>query len=255
MLNVEVRGRGPELVMLHGWGMHSAVWSDWADELAAYFRVYLVDLPGHGSSTLVRSTLTDWSAAVRAVVPDNAWWLGWSLGGLVALHAARTNPAGIRGLALVASTPRFVASADWTCAVDAQVFEQFARQLDTDLERTLTRFLALQLRGSRASTATLRRLRQLLQQRPLAQKQALVAGLDFLQGTDLRPALAAVQLPVHWLFGERDTLVPVRLAEQVSGHKAIIAGAGHAPFLSHAQACTAQLRAWLLRQGGVYAAG
>ena len=50
MLQVDVQGHGPDLVMLHGWGMHSAVWSDWADALASEFRVHCVDLPGHGNS-------------------------------------------------------------------------------------------------------------------------------------------------------------------------------------------------------------
>ena len=47
MLKVDVYGSGPDLVLLHGWGMHGGLWSDWADELGEWFRVTVVDLPGH----------------------------------------------------------------------------------------------------------------------------------------------------------------------------------------------------------------
>jgi len=256
MLNVEVRGQGEDLVMLHGWGMHSAIWSDWADELAQHFRVHLVDLPGHGESAAASPALSDWSRAVADAVPGNAWWLGWSLGGLVALHAAQSNLAVMRGLVMMAGTPRFVVGDNWSCAVDAGVFSQFARQLDVDIERTLSRFLALQVRGSSDSSEGLRRLRGLLRKRPLAQADALSAGLAFLRDTDLRGGLSAMSPRIFWLFGERDTLVPALLAEQVEGCTAIIGGAGHAPFLSHPDVCARQVRVWLkAAEGASYAAG
>ena len=49
-MHITVRGQGPDLVMLHGWSMHSAVWHDLADALASRFTLHLVDLPGHGQS-------------------------------------------------------------------------------------------------------------------------------------------------------------------------------------------------------------
>ena len=93
MLHIESTGKGPDLVMLHGWGMHSAIWTDWAALLAERFRVHLVDLPGHGlSDASTAASLDDWAEAVKRVAPEGAWWLGWSLGGLVAMQTARLFP-------------------------------------------------------------------------------------------------------------------------------------------------------------------
>jgi pimeloyl-[acyl-carrier protein] methyl ester esterase len=148
---------------------------------------------------------------------------------------------------LVAGTPRFVTAPDWPCAVDATVFEQFATQLRQDVNRTLVRFLSLQVRGSEGASEGLRRLRSQLTLRPCPQEQALSDGLHLLQHSDLRAALPGLQAPLFWLFGERDTLVPAAVSRQVPGSCAVIAGAGHAPFLSHPQACSAQVRRWLLQ--------
>jgi len=247
MLPHEIRGSGPDLVMVHGWGMNAGIWSDWADSLAADFRVHLLDLPGHGGSDYrVGPQLDDWSAAVAGQVPGEAWWLGWSLGALVALNVARLRPRQVRGLVLVAGTPRFVAAPDWPCAVDAAVFDQFATQLRQAVERTLLRFLSVQVRGAEGGGELLRRLRTLLSQRPYPQDRALRDGLHLLQHSDLRQALLSMDLPLYWLFGERDTLVPAGVSGSLPGSREIVEGAGHAPFLSHPQACTRLVRGWLL---------
>ena len=248
MLYHESRGAGPDLVMVHGWGMHSAVWSDWADSLATRFRVHLVDLPGHGRSDYsTGSGLDDWSAAVAEVAPPGACWLGWSLGGLVTLNAARLYPQMLRGLVLVASTPRFVTAQDWPCAVDAQVFEQFAGQLQQSVERTLVRFLSLQVRGADGSAELLRRLRTALKERPQPPPEALHAGLQLLRNSDLRATLSALDIVPHWLFGQRDTLVPASVGSRLPGLQAVIEGAGHAPFLSRPQLCSARVTDWVMQ--------
>ncbi|MDT8386631.1 MAG: alpha/beta fold hydrolase, partial [Thiogranum sp.] len=148
MLHVEHYGEGPELMLLHGWAMHGAVFSDWTRLLGEHFRVTVVDLPGHGHSREAEpGELAQWAEAVLEVAPARAAWIGWSLGGLVALAAAGAAPERFRALVLLASTPRFVTCAGWQTAVDAQVFDQFAGQLDASVERTLSRFMALQVRG------------------------------------------------------------------------------------------------------------
>jgi pimeloyl-[acyl-carrier protein] methyl ester esterase len=248
VLHVDVQGDGPDLVLLHGWGMHSGVWSNWAGQLDQWFRLHLVDLPGHGDSPWQgQAELDDWATAVREVVPEQAWWLGWSLGGLVSLAAAATHRGTLRGLTLLATTPKFVAGAGWKRAVDAQLFDQFAKQLQADVERTLVRFLSLQVRGADHSGETLRRLRSELRKKPQPDSVALSTGLSFLQQADMRRVLAASELPLFWLLGERDTLVPADVRHEFPAiQSSIISGAGHAPFLSHPEQCTEQLKCWLL---------
>jgi len=249
VLHVDVHGSGPDLVLVHGWGMHGGNWSDWAGELSSRFRVWVVDLPGHGNSDYQgQDTLDTWASAVEDVVPENAWWLGWSLGGLVSMAALDRQQKNIRGLVLLASTPCFVASLNWKSAVDAKVFDQFAQQLQTDIDRTLMRFLSLQVRNTDRSGDTLRKLRGDLKSRPQAKLDALRSGLRFLHESDLCKVLTDPVVPVYWLLGERDTLVPSEVRNSFPEIPSmLIEGAGHAPFLSHAARCSAQLDRWLLK--------
>jgi pimeloyl-[acyl-carrier protein] methyl ester esterase len=250
MLHTDVVGAGPDLVLLHGWGMHSGVWGQWLLHLQRDFRVTAVDLPGHGSSRFQgQRELEEWAAAVLEVVPPRAWWVGWSLGGLVALAAADQARNRLSGLVLLASTPKFVAYQDWMHGVPAEVFSQFARQLETDSERTLSRFLSLQVRCAERGNETLRQLRGDLRGRPAADPGALRAGLRFLQECDLRSAIRGRDMPLFWLLGERDTLIPAQLARDFPGiASTVIPGAGHAPFLSHPQQCADYVRTNLLRR-------
>lgn len=257
-LHTDVCGAGLELVLVHGWGMHGGIWEDWVAELGQWFHVTAVDLPGHGNSAWAgQSELREWARAVHDAVPENAWWVGWSLGGLVTLAAAAQASARMRGMLLLAATPRFAHAPDWPYGMDVPVLEQFGRQLETDSERTLARFLSLQVRGSRSGVRQLRQLHAAMATRPPAHPAALRTGLRFLQQADLRDILAGTGLPVRWLLGERDTLVPV----SVSGafpHIPVrrVPAAGHVPFLSHTQLCSDAIRHWLLDSGqDVHATG
>jgi pimeloyl-[acyl-carrier protein] methyl ester esterase len=238
-LHAQTAGTGPDLVLLHGWGMNAGVWQRVLDPLSARHRVTALELPGHGASAFdpARGTLRHWAAACLDAAPSQAIWLGWSLGAQVALQAALDAPERVRGLIVVAGTPRFVQDFDWPHAMPDATFRQFAASLASDHAGTLDRFLALQVRGSADARETLRELRAAIRARPAPQLGALRAGLELLLGVDLRAELPALRPPSLWLFGERDTLVPADVGHSLetlvpSAEILILHGAAHAPFLS-----------------------
>ena len=96
-LHIEISGQGPDLVMLHGWGVNSAVFAPLHESLSQY-RVHYVDLPGFGHSQMVEGGLSTWVDTLVAALPEHAIWAGWSLGGLVATQAALSYPQKIKGL-------------------------------------------------------------------------------------------------------------------------------------------------------------
>lgn len=238
-LATEIGGGGRDLVLIHGWGMNSSVWSDFARELAVDHRVTLIDLPGHGYSPFRgQRALTDWAEECLAVAPPRAVWLGWSLGSMVALQAALLAPEAVAGVMALAGMPRFVQAEDWPHAMAPRTLDLFIQALGDDHSKTLERFLALQMLGSEQAQETLRKLKIRLRERPDPHPQALETGLDLLKSSDLRPLLSELSCPVAWLYGDRDTLAPAaalaRLRdwlEQVSAE--VIPGAAHTPFLSH----------------------
>jgi len=238
MLFTQTSGDGPDLVLVHGWGLNGGIWDTLVPLLEPGFRVTRVDLPGHGRSAWQGDEGLDGMArVVLEHVPERAAWLGWSLGGLVAARAALTSPARIERLVLVAATPSFVSRPGWPAAMAPGLIETFTRDLQRDYLRTLQRFLALQVRGSDAAESVLRNLRARLLQYGQPAAEALMAGLDILRTTDLRERFAGIACPVLLLMGARDTLVPAAAAQPVAdllpdARVELIDGAGHAPFLS-----------------------
>jgi len=238
-LFIESCGQGPDLVMLHGWGLHGGLFGPVLEPLAECFRLHLVDLPGHGRSPMIEGeyTLERVAGAIAQAVPANAHWLGWSLGGRIALAAARDG-APIEKLILVGANPCFTQKPNWPHAMPAQELEQFATSLRDNYKTTLQRFLALQSRGSERAREELRSLREALFAHGEPAPEALAGGLAILRGADLRPALADIRQPTLVLHGERDTLAPLAAAEYTAaqlphGRLEVIKGAGHAPFISH----------------------
>lgn len=248
-LFVHTQGRGPDVVLLHGWGLHGGVWARIADHLATDFTVHSVDLPGHGASAHPEDyTLDALAAILAAAFPLPVQVVGWSLGGLIAMHWAHRTPQQVKSLSLVASSPCFVQQADWAHAQPTAVMRQFATNLDGAFEHTLQRFLALQLIGSDSARSVLADLKAQLfaHGRPSALAQALA----ILEGSDLRPHVAAITQPVALLYGQRDLLTPPEVAHWLAdtlpdARLTVFPTASHAPFLSHEADFLATLRPFL----------
>lgn len=251
MLHVERIGNGPDLVLLHGWGLHGGIWRSVAGALARRYRLHVVDLPGHGRSAPLPGdyTLENVAHTVAATVPEHASWLGWSLGGRIALAAAAQGAA-IARLILVGTNPCFTQRADWPHGMPEAEFEQFAASVRDNWEPTLQRFLAIQARGSERAREELRALRHDLFAHGKPQPEALAGGLEILREADLRSVLSTITQPTLVLHGARDTLAPLPAAEYTAGHLprgqlCVIDNAGHAPFLSHPDEFLTALEAFL----------
>lgn len=240
MLRVTTAGREPHLVLLHGWGLNSGVWSELLTALQPRWRVTCIDLPGHGGSS-ARIDLCDLgvvcAALHRAAPVAPAVWLGWSMGGLIATAYALRYPEWVTRLILVASQPRFAGARDWPHGMDTKLLEDFSASLQRKPHETLARFLALQVRGSENASHTLRCLRAAMAA-GAPDWVALGSGLSLLRNADLRDQLALLTCPMRLILGERDALVPATAGPAVTAlvkdaRYRVIAGAGHAPFLSH----------------------
>lgn len=239
-LYCETQGQGPDLVLVHGWGMNGEVWADIVQSLSPRYRVTTVDLPGHGRS--IESPrdyqLPALAALLREVVPRQATVVGWSLGGQIATQLELGNPGFLRQLVLVASAPQFVRTDDWPEGVDPVILDTFAGDLRHDFKHTIKRFIAIQAMASEHAQQLQRILRDRVFMHGYPQITALEGGLDILHNTNLRPRLQELQCPVLLITGERDTLfrpAAARRTCELIPHAvlAILNGAGHAPFISH----------------------
>lgn len=237
-LSVSRSGRGSPIILLHGWGMNASIFGALAAELVKTREVITIDLPGHG--------LSPWDAVLS--FPEQAEWiaselpegeiLGWSMGGLYALEMLRQKPKQFSRLLLVCCNPCFVRRADWTCAIDAIVFDEFADNLNKGWQATIKRFLAIQMHGNAQARHLIRDVTMGLQASGAPNTAALKFGLDLLKQHDMRDLLAELDLPMKMILGGCDALVPVSLTEEIYHVNPKIeveslATAAHAPFLSH----------------------
>ncbi len=239
-------GQGQDIVLLHGWGLNSRVWQPLLSRLSTAYRVTLIDLPGMGQSPCTVDAYDPECIATQllAVAPPTALWLGWSLGGLLALHVAASAPARVQGLVMVASSPCFVQQEQWP-GLAPDVLQQFALQLQHDHQAVVRDFLACHLRGT-LHTRQLTRLQQLIVQGGMPTATALQMALLPLLTWDLRVALAQLQCPHLHILGRLDGLVPASLALALGalypGATVRIANrSAHMPFLSE----TALFLQWL----------
>ena len=241
-LRVDIVGNGPPLVLLHGWAMHGGIFAPLLDALRDTRTLHIVDLPGHGHNRDcgVPLTLSNCADAVLDAVPE-APWCGWSLGGLIALHAASRFPQRIPALAMLCATPKFVVADDWPQGMPEQVFKGFAAGLRDDWRGTIDRFIALEAFGSDHMREELKMLRDAVLERGAPSPRVLAEGLHVLETGDLRDVLPGLRMPSLWIGGRRDRLVDPR-AMQAAARLAPaarfveVAHAGHAPFLTHVDA-------------------
>ena len=247
----KIFGEGSDLVLLHGWGMHSGIWRPVLDQLTTDFRVMLVDLPGHGES--VGLPLQPFEVVVDeilAIAPERSNWVGWSLGGQFAINAALRFPERVKNLMLVACNPCFQQRDDWPDAMQPEQLEMFATGLESDWKQTIQRFLALQFLGVDFSKPHLRQLQSEITACPPDMK-ALHAGLALLRSLDLRKDLIRIQQPVQAILGRLDRLVPIALKDfyaKAGIETHVIDSAGHAPFVSCPDEFTNLLKRFFLHE-------
>jgi pimeloyl-ACP methyl ester carboxylesterase len=220
-LHAEDEGRGPPVLLVHGWAMASAALGPLASRLGAGRRTVRYDLRGHGASAPASSATLDDHAAdladlMEQLALDGALVVAWSLGAQVLIRALPAARGRIRAAVLVGATPRFTTGDGWSHGLPA---------------RTVAPAIAeRELLGPS-------RLAAIDAVMPLPDTAAALAGLEVLATADLRPELGAVGIPILVLHGDADPIcmpgASLALAEAIPGaRRVLLAGAGHAPFLT-----------------------
>ena len=285
-LTIDRCGDGPDLALIHGWGVGAAAWDELLPLLTPNFRVHRIALPGYQAtanssaaqriersfqpvprqdprqSTIVAapagkapldapsspssdnpSLPADFvatAAAIAAALPPGCTLCGWSLGALLALHAARLlpplAPQRVARLILCGATPSFVERDGWPQAQPPALLDRFDEALADDAAATLKRFIALFNQGDRQARAITRTLTRALADGP-ADNATLARGLDWLRRVDLRATVKTIAQPTLVIHGDADPLMPLAAAHWLAdalpqARLEVFAGAAHAPFIS-----------------------
>lgn len=233
----QTMGTGKNLVLIHGWGVNSAIWLLIAEQLSQHYCVHLVDLPGFGKQPEIPDySLASIAQTILKKLPEHAVWCGWSLGGLIATYVAHHHPDRVEKLIQVCAAIKFVEQDSWL-GVKKVVFERFKTGVITQPQKTLNRFLSLQAMGSVTVKNDIATIKNLLAEQPQPKQKALIAGLDLLNNVDLRESFSQLSMPCLSLFGQLDSLVPIANMPELiklypANQQVIFEYSSHAPFIS-----------------------
>ena len=224
-------GSGSRVVLLHGFTQNSACWGPFADRLATHHEVVMLDAPGHGDSGYDHADLAA-AAHLSVEVGGDAVYLGYSMGGRVALHAALAAPDRIRALVLIGATAGIDDAAERAARRAAD--EVLAAELaSSGLDTFLDRWLAQPMFATLPTQAQHRAER--LRNRP----QGLAASLRCCGTGTQRPLwddVAGLATPTLAIAGGEDpkfTALARRLTASIGpgATMALIPGAGHSVHL------------------------
>lgn len=225
----------PPIVLLHGFTQTGA---SWAPVVAASARLQTAvrpDLPGHGAADPARddSTLAETAAALAAAVDGPARWVGYSMGGRVALRLALDHPEVVSGLVLIGATAGIDDPVDR--AERRRADDALATRIETEgVDRFLDGWLAQPLFADLSPTPAD------LVARRANRAEGLAASLRAAGTGTMDPPwwddLASITAPVTIVVGERDAkfrVLGARLAAGIGGptQTVVIEGAGHAAHL------------------------
>ena len=179
-----VTGSGEPLVLVHGLAGSWRWWSPMLEQLATRRRVHVVDLP-RLRHPVRAAQLSKWLARwLDAVGLDDTELAGHSLGGLVAAELAATRQT--RRLVLVAP-------AGIPCGRGLTGRALPLLRTLYDVRRSLPMLTIDAVRTGPLDVAR---------------------GIAFVSGRDLRQELSTIRAPTLLVWGERDRLVPLRVAEE-----------------------------------------
>ncbi|RLA45401.1 MAG: malonyl-[acyl-carrier protein] O-methyltransferase BioC [Gammaproteobacteria bacterium] len=248
-------GAQQELVLLHGWGSNREIWRHLLLPLRPWANITLVDLPGcaPGCDLDAPPQLAQTLAAILNCSPAKAVYLGWSLGGQLAVELGARYPERVAAVVTLCSNPRFVATTQWP-GMDAGQFSAFRAVVVADPGAALRRFDSLQITGSRQPRQLLRHLPR--QGRERASRQ-LLAGLHWLATLDQRDRLPALIQPQLHLLAELDGLLPAGLEQSLtallletpSAQVQVLAGASHVAPLDAPDTVAQEIRVFLANAG------
>jgi len=229
-------GKGPPVVLVHGFTQTHRSWGPVAERLASFHTLTLIDAPAHGRSDGVRTDLAG-GAAELGRTGGRAAYIGYSMGGRLCLQLALTRPDLVEQLVLVSASAGIDDPQQRTARRASD--ESLAHRVETDgveafVDHWLTQPLLATLGAERAGRDD-----------RLANTAGGLAASLRLAGTGtmepLWDRLAGLEMPVLVVAGEGDAAYAEagrRIVRAIGANASwvLIPGAGHACHLERPDA-------------------
>lgn len=203
------KGKGPAVVLLHGFCEDSRIWEDFrVDLIEEKYRVICIDLPGFGQSEVIPDiTISGMADAVAAVLKslklEQVVLIGHSMGGYVSLAFAEQYPELLAGLGLFHSQAR--ADSDEKKAARQKSVDFILRQGSAlYVKQTIPGLFAPKFSSSNTFL-----IEKLTFRASRYEPEGIVAALHAMKNRpDRSVVLEQVQCPVLFIIGKLDTAIP-----------------------------------------------
>ncbi|MDO8491589.1 MAG: 2-succinyl-6-hydroxy-2,4-cyclohexadiene-1-carboxylate synthase [Dehalococcoidia bacterium] len=243
-MNVELAGEGTPILAIHGFTGSASSWDAFQEAARADHTVIRVELLGHGASDCPDSPepygMTPTVRALEGILDylklDRAHWLGYSLGGRIALCAAVLLPRRTRSLIAESASPGLFSEEERVSRVRSD--EALADWMEkVGIEAFVDRWESLPIWATQSRLSVAQR-RQLRRQRLSGNPRGLANSLRGI-GAGAQPPLHhrlhELRAPALFVAGEEDGKFAA-IAEQMNksvpnGHLRIVKQAGHAVHL------------------------
>lgn len=217
-------GQGKTIVFLHGFLESSTIWEDFAQELSAQYRIFTIDLPGHGGSAVLAEehSMELMAEEVKNILEiegiQKILLIGHSMGGYVSLAFAEKYPDMLKGLVLfhsqaAADSEETKKNRDRTIEIVEKDKISFIKNFIPDLFAPDNRKILNKEIDVLIDTAL------------KTPKEGVIAALKGMKNRkDRTHVIKSPKFPVMFIAGKHDTRVPLDLIlEQVdNSEKAVV---------------------------------
>jgi pimeloyl-ACP methyl ester carboxylesterase len=236
LIHFEDYGSGHPLILLHGFTESVKIWYDFKDSLISGFRVILIDLPGHGKSSIFEEehSMELMADSVKAVIDhlniSSAVLIGHSMGGYVSLAFARKYAKLLKGLGLFHSTS--LADSDEV----KQARDKAMEAIQSNHSRFLLGFIP-ELFAPETKDLYQNEIQALIDEASTMDPKAILAAQKGMKSrTSTLDVLINAPFPVMFIAGQKDLRIPfeniwVQMALTETAYSLILRNTGHMGFI------------------------
>jgi len=234
LMNYEIKGKGQNLVLIHGAGDNLNMWYHQVPVFSKSYRVITYDVRGSGETESPKGEYSislfseDAYQLMKAIRVEDACFLGYSMGGRIALELAINHPELVKALVLANSSPVLARPS-------AERIEKRRTMLDLLDKGDMTEFVGMMTTdafspGFKSSHPIEfeKYMKVKLQNQPRG-----IAQIMRLLGVPANPPdLGKVKCPVLLIVGEKDSFMGVEQGKKaqkaMAGSRLVTLPTGHA---------------------------
>jgi len=236
-MNYEIKGKGANLVLIHGAGDNLNMWYHQVPIFSKKYRVITYDVRGFGKTESPEAGCSislfaqDVYELMKAIRVEDAYFLGYSMGGRIALELAINHPEMVKALVLANSYTGLAApppeELEWRRVI-LELLDK--RDIERAAEMMTTRSFSPDFQSKNPSEFE-KYMKVKLQNKP----DGLVRLMRSLEAAASPPDLSKVKCPTLLILGENDLHMGVEQGKQaheaIAGSKLVLLPTGHAAAL------------------------